>query len=52
MFNIHTSMITANEENVKLNARIVELNRRNESLELMVMNVYALKEEIVYLKTS
>lgn len=52
MFNIHTIMMVVNKENAKLNYRNVELSKRNDYLEQMVLNFDALKEEIEYLKNT
>ena len=43
MFNVHTSMTTANEEIQKLSASNSKLISRNEHLELMIVNIEALK---------
>ncbi|KAK1365156.1 hypothetical protein POM88_040717 [Heracleum sosnowskyi] len=52
MFNIHTSMLAANEEIDRLTARNLELTEKNEELELMVVNLDGLKKEVEYLKNK
>ena len=52
MFNIHTSMLAANEELEKLIAKNAELTEKNEKLGLMVVNRESLKHEVDYLKNK
>lgn len=52
MFNIYNSMLVANEENSILSVKIIELSTRNEHLQLMVINVNALKDEVKCLKNK
>ena len=46
MFNVHTSMTTANEEIQKLYGSNSKLIERNEHLELSIVNIEALKQEL------
>ena len=50
MFNVHTTMTTANEEIQKLYASNSKLIEGNEHLELSLVNIEALKQEVEYLK--
>ena len=52
MFNVHTSIIVANEEIKKLSSSNSKLVSRNEHLELMIVNIEALKQEIEYIKNK
>ena len=52
MFNIHTSMITASEENEKLVLKVKILETKNEELELACINVLDLKQKIEYLENK
>lgn len=52
MFNIHTSMTTANEEIIRLPCVINELSITNEELELMIESMDSLKQENEYLKNK
>ena len=52
MFNVHTSMTAANEDIQKLSAINSKLISRNEHLELMLLNIEALKQELEYLKNK
>ena len=51
MFNIHTSMLAASEENEKLVLKVKMLETRNEELELACVNMLYLKQKIEYLGT-
>ncbi|KAK1355317.1 CCHC-type domain-containing protein [Heracleum sosnowskyi] len=52
MFNIHTSMLVANEEIDRLTAKILELTEKNEELALKIVNLDGLKKEVEYLKNK
>ena len=52
MFNIHTSMLAASEENKKLVLKVKMLETRNEELELACVNVLDLKQKIEYLENK
>ena len=52
IFNVHTSMTAFNEEIEKLSSSNSKLVSRNEHLELMIVNIEALKQEIEYLKNK
>ena len=52
MFNIHTSMLAANEENEKLVLKVKMLETRNEELELACINMLDLKQKIEYLENK
>jgi hypothetical protein len=52
MFNIHTSMLVANEEIDRLTAKNLELTEKNEKLELMVVSLDGLNKEVEYLKNK
>ncbi|MGI4673474.1 hypothetical protein ACR2XN_28825, partial [Klebsiella pneumoniae] len=52
MFNIHTSMTSANEEIERLTALNASLVKRNDELELLVILTENQKQEIEYLKNK
>ena len=52
IFNIHTSMLAANEENEKLVLKVKMLETRNEELELTCVSMLDLKQKIEYLKNK
>ena len=52
MFNIHTSMLAANEENEKLVLKVKMLETRNEELELACVGMLDLKQKIKYLENK
>ena len=52
MFNIHTSMLAANEENEKLALKVKMLEARNEELELACVGMLDLKHKIEYLENK
>ena len=52
MFNIHTSMLAANEENEKLALKVKMLEARNEELELACVGMLDLKQKIEYLENK
>ena len=52
LFNIHTSMIAASEENEKLVLQVLMLETRNEELELACVGVLDLKQKIEYLENK
>ena len=52
MFNIHTSMLDASEENEKLVLKVKMLETRNEELELACVNMLDLKQKIEYLENK
>ena len=52
MFNIHTSMLDACEENEKLVLKVRILETRNEELELSCINMLYLKHKIEYLENK
>ena len=52
MFNIHTSMLAASEENEKLVLKVKMLETRNEELELACVGMLDLKQKIEYLENK
>ena len=52
MFNIHTSMLAASEENEKLVLKVKMLETKNEELELACVGVLDLKPKIEYLENK
>ena len=52
MFNIHTSMLAANEENEKLALKVKMLEAMNEELELACVGMLDLKQKIEYLENK
>ena len=52
MFNIHTSMLAASEENEKLVLKVKMLETRNEELELACIGMLDLKQKIEYLENK
>ena len=52
IFNIHTSMLDASEENEKLVLKVKMLETRNEELELACVGVLDLKHKIEYLENK
>ena len=52
MFNIHTSMLVASEENEKLFLKVKMLETRNEEVELACVGVLYLKQKIEYLENK
>ena len=52
MFNIHTSMLAANEENEKLALKVKMLEASNEELELARVGMLDLKQKIEYLENK
>ena len=52
MFNVHTSMLAASEENEKLVLKVKMLETRNEDLEPACVGVLDLKQKIEYLENK
>ena len=52
LFNIHTSMTCANEEIARLSSKNALLIKKNEELELIVVQVENLEEKIEYLQNK
>ena len=52
IFNIHTSILAANEENEKLVLKVKKIDTRNEELELACINMLDLKQKIEYLENK
>ena len=52
MFDIHTSMLAASEENEKLVLKVKMLETRNEELELACVGMLDLKQKIEYLENK
>ena len=52
MFNIHTSMLAASEENERLVLKMQMLETRNDELELACVGMLDLKQKIEYLKNK
>ena len=52
MFNIHTRMLAASEENEKLILKVKMLETRNEELELACVKMLDLKQKIEYLENK
>lgn len=50
MFNIHTSLLTANEEITRLTIVTDKLSKKNEELELLLVGIEGLKKYNKYLK--
>ena len=52
MFNIHTSMLAASEENEKLVLKVKMLETRNEELELACVTMLDIKRKIEYMENK
>lgn len=50
MFNLHTSMTATNKEIIRLTTKNVELNKKNEELEVIDIHTETLKQEVECLK--